>query len=775
VRSHFRSLLDEISRRSIWQVLVVYLGASWAILEATSLFSDRFSLPPWLFNVALGLLALGFVTLIGLGLLATSASYGEGPSHRPAAATDPGGATAWKSGGLVLLSAMAIWGVVVTIWLVLGRPSEEEAWAQNRGMSELESLAISEGWEEAFELALRLEALIDDPVLDSLWGEITDSVSLHTRPQGARVSRRPYSADGPEWVDLGATPLTIPRFPRGGSVLRFDMDGMETVFRAGDPLEFQDTTVLHPEEDSPPGYAWIPGDLQPYLGGPEFAFRYASPNLSHAQPLRLEDFRMQRLEVTNAEYKEFVDAGGYARRELWQHPFVEAGEEIPWEEALSRFLDRTGRPGPSTWEISDFPEGSENQPVGGISWYEASAYAQFRGRSLPTIYHWFRAATPWRSAWILPRSNMDGAGPREVGTGGAMSQFGTLDMAGNVREWVRNASGEERFILGGGWEDSPYMFTVANSAPPFDRSPGNGVRLADFPGDTAYLADARRPIDRPSRDFYSERPVSPEVFSTYRRMYAYDPMALNAVVESADTTSDWIRERIVVDAAYGGERLPIYLYRPLESRPPLQTVVYFPGSGALWLESFEDYLTNHVSFLVRGGRAVAFPVYQSTFERDDGFVYRRQDATNTYREHVIHWVKDLRRTIDYLETRDELDPARLAYFGYSWGGMLAPIALAVEARLKAAILLVGGLSSLPTQPEVDPFQFVTHVTVPVLMLNGEYDMIHPVDTSARPLFDLLATPDRDKQLSVSPVGHIVMYPSMVGQTLNWLDRYLGEP
>jgi pimeloyl-ACP methyl ester carboxylesterase len=76
---------------------------------------------------------------------------------------------------------------------------------------------------------------------------------------------------------------------------------------------------------------------------------------------------------------------------------------------------------------------------------------------------------------------------------------------------------------------------------------------------------------------------------------------------------------------------------------------------------------------------------------------------------------------------------------------------------------------------VDPFQFVTHVTVPVLMLNGEYDMIHPVDTSARPLFDLLATPDRDKQLSVSPVGHIVMYPSMVGQTLNWLDRYLGEP
>jgi dienelactone hydrolase len=775
VRSQFRSLLDEINRRSIWQVLVVYLGASWAILEATSLFSDRFGLPPWLFNVALGLLTLGFVTLIGLGLLATVARTGHEGSLRPEDTPQPGGATAWKSGGLVLLTAMAIWGVVATAWLVLGGPSEEESWARSQGLSELEALAVSENWEEAFDLATRLEAIIDDPVLDSLWSQVTDSVTLRSTPQGAQVSRRPYSAGADEWVGLGTTPLTISRFPRGPSVLRFEMDGMETAFRAGDPLEFQDTTVLHPEQESPPGYVWIPGDLQPYVGGPEFAFRYASPNLSHAPPLRLGDFRLQRLEVTNADYREFVEAGGYENRDLWKHPFIERGNEIPWDEAMSRFVDRTGRPGPSTWEISDFPEGGESLPVGGVSWYEAAAYAEFRGRSLPTVYHWFRAATPWRSAWILPLSNMEGAGPREVGSRAAMSQFGTVDMAGNVREWVHNGSGEERFILGGGWEDSPYVFTVANSAPPFDRSPSNGIRLADFPGDSAYLAQARQPIDRPSRDFRTERPVSQEVFEAYRRMYDYDPIPLNAVVESADTTSEWIRERVVIDAAYGGERLPIYLYRPPDAEGPLQTVVYFPGSGALWLESYEDYPTSHVSFLVRGGRAVAFPVYQSTFERDDGFVYRRQDATNTYREHVIHWVKDLRRTVDYLETREDFDPHRTAYFGFSWGGMLAPIALAMEPRLKAAILLVGGFSSLPTQPEVDPFQFVTHVTVPVLMLNGEYDMIHPVDTSARPMFDLLATPEQDKRLSISPVGHLVMYPSMVGETLDWLDRYLGEP
>jgi eukaryotic-like serine/threonine-protein kinase len=58
------------------------------------------------------------------------------------------------------------------------------------------------------------------------------------------------------------------------------------------------------------------------------------------------------------------------------------------------FVDRTGRPGPSTWELSNYPEGRDDYPVSGISWYEAAAYARFRGKTLPTIYHWARAAFP---------------------------------------------------------------------------------------------------------------------------------------------------------------------------------------------------------------------------------------------------------------------------------------------------------------------------------------------------------------------------------------------
>jgi dienelactone hydrolase len=677
--------------------------------------------------------------------------------------------------GTIFVSVMALWGVLLTVWLVaLSGPSDEEIWARTEAIPRLSALIDEGRWEEAYQLGRTIEERVEDPGLDSLWGQFTDTVTLHADLAGATVYRRAYGDDPANAELLGTTPLRIDRFPRSPSVLRFEAPDHRPIETAGLPLEFGDSIRIVPPGIPDERLDPVPGPLPDWAGGPEFAFRYVSPNLSHAPTVLIGDFALGRREVTNAEYKAFVDAGGYERPELWTEPIRDGDRVLSFEEAMARFRDRTGRPGPSTWEISDYPEGADSLPVGGVSWYEAMAYARFSEAALPTIYHWFRASTAWRSAWILPLSNLDGEGPRRVGSAGAMSQYGHEDMAGNVREWVYNASGDERFILGGGWEDPPYMFTVANSAPPLDRSPSNGIRIAEFWGDTTHLAQARVPISPPSRDFSGETPVSDEVFGAFRRMYAYDPRPLDPEAQGADTTDLWIRERVVIDAGHGGERLPVYLFRPREAVGPMQTVVYFPGSGATWLSTIDDYTMAHVEFLVRGGRAVAFPVLQSTFERDDGFVYRRQDPSNTYREHVVQWVKEVRRTLDWLETREDVDPERIAYFGYSWGGMLAPITLAVESRFRAAVVLVGGLSALPTQPEVDPFNFVTRVTLPVLMLNGEYDMIHPVEEAARPMFDLLGTPTEDKRLFVSPVGHLVMYPDMIGETLGWLDRYLGR-
>lgn len=100
---------------------------------------------------------------------------------------------------------------------------------------------------------------------------------------------------------------------------------------------------------------------------------------------------------------------------------------------------------------------------------------------------------------------------------------------------------------------------------------------------------------------------------------------------------------------------------------------------------------------------------------------------------------------------------------------------AFEKRIKTAILLSGGLQvAFRYLPEGDPLNFVTHVTIPVLMLNGRYDDTFPLESSQRPLFHFLTTPVNDKKLVIYEGGHGVFpRPVCVRECLNWLDKYLG--
>ena len=192
-------------------------------------------------------------------------------------------------------------------------------------------------------------------------------------------------------------------------------------------------------------------------------FQLSIVGLEHVPEVELADYWIDRHEVTNREFKRFVDDGGYRRRELWLEPFLDNGRSIGFDAAMARLVDTTGRPGPATWEQGAYAAGRDDYPVTGVSWYEAAAFARWSGKSLPTIFHWSRAAGQPLSADVIPASNIDASELLPAGSTGGMTRGGTVGMAGNVKEWTSNSSGTQRYILGGAWNEPVYMFTDADA------------------------------------------------------------------------------------------------------------------------------------------------------------------------------------------------------------------------------------------------------------------------------------------------------------------------
>ena len=502
-------------------------------------------------------------------------------------------------------------------------------------------------------------------------------------------------------------------------------------------------------------------------------FWFTLTHLGEQPDFDVGDYWIDRYEVTNREFAKFVDAGGYGNPKFWKEPFTRAdGSRLTFAQAMASFHDRTGRPGPATWRGGTYPEGHADYPVTGVSWYEAMAYAEFVGKSLPTVFHWLRAAGVPMHAEIIPQSNFSGRELAAAGRYKGISAVGAYDMAGNAKEWCFNPTAQGRFILGGAWNEPLYMFSEADGQSPMSRADNYGFRLVKYiqPPSPMQL----RRIDYPRRDFSKEEPVSDAVFSFFRGLYSYDKSPLHASVDAVDSSDErWRRERVSFDAAYGSERIIANVFIPRHAALPLQTIIYFPGSDAIQQRSSLGMRPPLDGVFVASGRALIVPVFKGTYERADGLTTDYPARTDFYRQHVLEWFKDFERTVDYVETRSDLDAKRLGYFGFSWGARLGPLVLALDPRLRVAVLESGGLKFASTFPESDPFNFARHVTVPVLLINGRYDFFFPVETSQRPLFQLLGTPPSNKKHVVLEASHVPPNERVAAEGLQWLDRYLG--
>lgn len=196
-------------------------------------------------------------------------------------------------------------------------------------------------------------------------------------------------------------------------------------------------------------------------------------------------------------------------------------------------------------------------------------------------------------------------------------------------------------------------------------------------------------------------------------------------------------------------------------------------SSSADLERYYEF-TMFLSFLVRNGRAVVFPVLKGTFERGGPQYAGLHSAapTHAYTEYFVQVVKDFRRTIDYLQSRPDIDASRLAYYGMSWGGGQGSIVPATDDRLAASVLVSGGFNSV-ARPEALDLNFAPRVTLPTLMLNGRYDNLFGLETQIRPMFEMLGTPASDKRLILYDTDHIPPRTEYIRETLAWLDTYLG--
>jgi serine/threonine protein kinase len=686
---------------------------------------------------------------------------------------------------LVLAALLALGGFATRAYL----RHHNEAWAAD-SVARLSRLAQEGKYPEAYELARRVQPVRpNDADLARILPLVSDDLSVSTDPPGATVwLQRAETPTEPPQTLAGKTPLNHASIPRGDYVLRLELAGREpfertissgparTEFAGGLSTAIQVDVRLRETGTIPPRMVAVPGGRYRLVG-------WGQPTASE---VHLDDFFLDRFEVSHREYREFVVAGGYRNRDLWRHPFVRKGRTLSWEEAMRLLVDRTGLPGPRDWSGGSPPPGLEGHPVTGVTWYEAAAYAAFRGKALPTVYQWEKAARdgifvyggeqvmPWgigHGPTRLWPADFEGDGTVAVDHFEfGMSPYGAYNMAGNVSEWIANRTPDGFVTTGGSWRDPPYIFGDYGAFPEFHASDHLGFRCAlTAPGAAGDQGGA--PIT--AREQAPSYPRSSEAsFRSWLSHYRYDRTPLDPLVEEAVETPEWRRERI---RFLGARSQPTYayLYLPKSARPPYQVIQFVPGSGAYNGVPPNDFVeSGRLAPLVKAGRAIFLVALPGYFGRERPAGQRWPDNTSVgFRERAVGEATDERRGLDYLETRPELDLRKLAFMNVSisWQGIVFS---AVEPRYRVVVLMACGVYPVQADwiAEANPIYFAPHIRVPKLMINGRWDEDFPFKIDAQPLFDLLAEP---KKLELYDGGHVPPAEVAVPVVNRWLDEVLG--
>jgi formylglycine-generating enzyme required for sulfatase activity/predicted Ser/Thr protein kinase len=686
-------------------------------------------------------------------------------------------------------------------------------WARE-AVAEVEGLMLAGNYAEAYDLAMRARRYLpNDPALERLVPIISDDLSVSTEPAGAHVYLKRFASGEAGKIQqrqlIGTTPISNLKIARGDYIIYIEKDGyapiQRTVSSALDrqtkalfgPLKLRrevkavegksgESTFLFdadapirnqakliPSAQAPERMVFVPGG----------EYRLVSSGKPTEAAVRLDDYFIDQFEVSNREFIEFINAGGYLKKEFWKYPFNKDGKDLPWEEAMRLFRDRTGLPGPRGWSNQKYPDGKEDHPVTDITWYEAAAYAAFRGKQLPTVFQWEKAARdgtgnqivgssmPW--GLVNPREpfsqrvNMVGSGTVPVASlEFGMSPYGCYQMAGNVAEWLINPQPEGYTITGGSWKDPPYIFGAFGAVPAWSSASTLGFRCVlnspNVTGDQGAM-----PLN-PAGAIPVYKPASEAQFQMLLRHYQYDQTPLDPQVVEVKETDVWRREKISF-VADGGERTFAYLYLPKIATRPLQVIHYCPGAAVDFALTVPEEVEGHAGPYIKAGRAVFAVVLKGYIERPRPPGYTSTPGSVRQREAVVNKVIDSRRGLDYLVTRSEIDPRKIAFFGVSMSQVRLPL-IGVETRYASIILMGCGYPNPGAIPEADGANFLAHVRPPKLWIHGRYDERVIFKTQGEPLYKLLSEP---KRLIVHEGGHVPPLEVSVPMINGWLDETLG--
>ncbi|MFL6277953.1 MAG: protein kinase domain-containing protein [Blastocatellia bacterium] len=682
------------------------------------------------------------------------------------------------------LVVVVIAAVALALWGYIHYRNRQWAAAQ---VPRVEELAQAGRFFEAYDLAVQVRRyLSDEPTITRLMPTIGNTLSVNSEPAGAQVYLKRFSPDGSTTRQpVGTTPIRDLQIARGDYLLTIEKPGFASLERTiSGALWDEGTGVIIP----PPlriearliEAGRVP-DRMAYVPGSDY--RIVAWRRPTDARVRLGDFFIDRFEVSNQEFKEFVNAGGYQKREYWKYPFVKDGKPLAWEAAIRELHDRTGLPGPREWANQTFAEGQAQHPVTGVTFYEAAAYAEFRGKRLPTLFQWEKAARdgvsnfvgltmPWglMEKGVDQRANFKREGTAPVNSFEfGMSPFGCYNMAGNVSEWCLNETSQGFFIAGGSWEDPTYLFGYYGTYPAFYSSNKIGFRCAMSATDSAEDQSAMRMDIAAEVPRYT--PAADATVKEWMKLYAYERTPLDAQVVEVTEAETWQREKITFKGA-GGERALAYLYLPKNFRRPLQVIHLLPAADVTSrARSLTDSMEINFASLVGAGRALFAVVQKGFIGRDRPASAAAQNDPAEYRDRVLTDLIELRRGLDYLETRQDIDASRIAMFGPS-GGVLKLILPAIETRYRSVAYNGTGIRRdyLQLLPEINPINYVGHIRAPKLLVQGRYDEADPLTTQGEPLFQLLAEP---KRRILFDGGHIPPPQMMFPALNNWLDETMG--